>query len=208
MGIDDSTRPHRTDPPATEPHAPQPCPRCGLTDRVRSVPAVHLEGRSRVSGRFQATDRYQRTTATGLSDALAPSPEAFMPAGTPILAWLAVTAVVGLGTFCAGAVNGGWFDDRSAMRAYPDTSVYGWISALAACLALSLFIVVVGRIRALRDVAAGRAKALSPWSASWYCSRCGTVHLQGSAALSLQEFRTMVWETGDYGELAVEYPVL
>ncbi|GAA4840643.1 hypothetical protein GCM10023235_15280 [Kitasatospora terrestris] len=125
--------------------------------------------------------------------------------------------VVSVVSFIWGAAAGHWFshDPVGAPSLYgswpivestrPDYAFLGWISGLALVAA----VVVLLRASVLssdrRRLLAGRENAERLWSQGWYCRRCGCVHFRAergreSRALTLPEFRAMVWEAGGYAD--------
>ncbi|WP_354644423.1 hypothetical protein [Kitasatospora camelliae] len=209
----------------------EPCPGCGRDDQVRSVPAVYLGGHDRVTlPAAQDADGTNRTvtreTTSALARALAPVPENPLPtAGRTALGVLA--ALVSLGTFIGGAAGGHWFsgndDDLPELVSYAtyarqprgadvDLAFLGWISLAALLVAVALFAWSAYRRALYRRLLAGRPAAEAVWSRGRYCARCATVHLGRRAggdgrALSLGEFRVLVWQAGGYGHLADGQPV-
>ncbi|MFC8452234.1 hypothetical protein [Kitasatospora sp. NPDC057223] len=171
-----------------------------------------------------------RSVTTSLSSALAPAP-ADRPSQLGALAAVFLT-ILSVGTFAGGAAAGHWFSEDSTPTPsrdrpfgnYPfDTNPFdpapvtdapqsvfsflGWISALALLTAIVLFVRAARRGSARRRLLAGRATAERLWSQGWYCGRCATVHFRAASgtvptALTLQEFRAVVWEAGGYGHLA------
>ncbi|WP_405014958.1 hypothetical protein [Kitasatospora sp. NBC_01539] len=201
----------------------QPCPSCGLTDLVVGVPAAYHAGRDseRITTRARFAEpetTVTRSVTTSLADALEPAPTP--PASAGRAAGMALL-VVSVGTFAGGAVAGHWFGDAVSTdrRTYPfdlasvadaprpDYAFLGWISGFALLAAVLLLVGTAVRRSAHRRRLAGRPAAERVWSQGWYCLRCGTVHfpaVRGRAvtALTLREFRTVVWEAGGYGHLA------
>ncbi len=223
-GINDAIPPHL-----------QPCPSCGLTDRVSGVPAVYLAGRNQVSRVVPRTDdraehTETRLVTTALSDALAPEPaRRNSPLGC--LGMLGLLAAIG--TFVGGAAAGHWFSAAAADPFAPGSGTYppgfgadpapaarsdyawlGWISGAALVVGAVLLGYAVVRRSAFRKlVAAGRPAAERLWSRAWYCERCGSAHFparpgEPSRALTLGEFRETVWTAGRYGHLAARYPTV
>ncbi|WP_030231771.1 hypothetical protein [Streptomyces sp. NRRL S-350] len=197
------------------PRTLHPCPSCGLTDQVRSVPAVYHAGRSRTTARYpQGNDHYQsREVVSDLARALAPAPIRDQPPGRTAVAMGVAALLVAGFTFIAGTVARQFNDDHG------DTAVVGSHSAFEVPVELPVVAVVVAAAlflaAALLSASAGRELAGRPraeqlWARAWYCARCGTVHFPpaagpSTAALSLPEFRRMVWHAGGYGHLADRY---
>ncbi|ALO09084.1 hypothetical protein AQF52_3490 [Streptomyces venezuelae] len=203
------------------------CPGCERDDRVQAVPAVYLAGRDAVTSRERNRDgdmrTVTRTVTTGLSDALAPVPEApsYAIGGLGVLA-----GAVAVGTFLGGVLAGKWFSGESAheppeldgwhllpqdvpVEPPPAYEFLGWISALALLAAVLVLVVVLRRRAAFAHLTRGRHRAEELWSCGWYCHRCGTVHFEDvpgedRTPLTLQRFRERVWEHGGYGDLAAE----
>ncbi|GJF32161.1 hypothetical protein KNE206_48610 [Kitasatospora sp. NE20-6] len=187
------------------------------------VPAAYHAGRDneRITRRARFSDpetTVTRSVTTSLSSALEPAPTSPTSAGRAAGAALVVVSV---GTFAGGAAAGHWFGDAVSMPArnypfdlapvadapLPDYAFLGWISGLALLAAILLFVGTAVRRSAHRRHLAGRPAAERVWSRGWYCRRCGTVHFPAAreravTALTLQEFRTIVWEAGGYGHLA------
>ncbi|GAA4984837.1 hypothetical protein [Kitasatospora paranensis] len=211
----------------------QPCPSCGLADQVAGVPAVYLAGRDSVRvttpARFdEAEQTVTREVTTALSQALAPAPQRLTTSLGGCAGVLLV--MVSVGTFLGGGLAGHWFSDGAGAtdpRSTPfdptpfdpttvtssphqDFAFLGWISALAMVAAVALFVHTARRRSAHARLMAGQAAAERLWSQGWYCRRCGSVHFRaesGGRALSLQEFRAMVWQAGGYGHLVDRTPV-
>jgi hypothetical protein len=219
---------------AVPPHL-QPCPSCGLTDRVSGVPAVYLAGRNHVSRVVPSTDDQAehtetRLVTTALSDALAPEPAR---RNSPFGCLGVLALLVAIGTFVGGAAAGHWFSGAAADPSTPDGGVYppglgpglapaaqsdyawlGWISGVALAVGVALTVyAIVRRTAFLKLVAAGRPAAERLWSRAWYCERCGSVHFparpgEPSRVLTLGEFRETVWTAGRYGHLAPRHPTV
>ncbi|MGW2558317.1 hypothetical protein ACWCXB_03525 [Streptomyces sp. NPDC001514] len=171
--------------------------------------------------------RTVRQASTGLTKALAPAPPP-MPHGYGCLGVFAT--LVSIGTFIGGIQAGHWFEDEPGAPAdaynsgliFPqepvpdppnDFAFLGWISAIALLAAAALFVVSARRRAAYRRILAGRPAAEELWSRAWYCGRCGTVQFpdtpgQPRRALSLREFREIVWQAGGYGHLTQRHPVV
>ncbi|WP_329388693.1 hypothetical protein OG625_34145 [Streptomyces sp. NBC_01351] len=203
------------------------CPSCHRSDQVRAVPAVCLSGHRRFGvvgsgGDEQRTET--REVVPHLADALAPIPPAPVTGGRTALGVLLV--LVAIGTFIGGAAGGKWFADapKSAPEAQwagggahswetrPDAGAellfLGWISAFALVGAVLLIRSTVRIRRAFQArIAAGQEAAEEVWARGWCCERCAAVHFAGGPAMSLQEFRTQVWDAGGYGDLARVYRV-
>ncbi|MEV4558921.1 hypothetical protein AB0K51_18295 [Kitasatospora sp. NPDC049285] len=209
----------------TGPPLLQPCPSCGLTDEVAGVPAVYHAGRDSVRittpARFDDPEEtVTRSVTTSLSGALEPAP-GLLSMPSPLGCLAGMLGLVSIGTFIAGAAAGHWFSDRTtathpqnypfdrtpvADSPRPDFAFLGWISALALVAAIALFVRAAKHRSARKRLLAGRAAAERLWSRGWYCARCGTVHFrtesgEEATALTLQEFRALVWEAGGYGHL-------
>ncbi|MFE2557944.1 hypothetical protein ACFXGT_18365 [Streptomyces sp. NPDC059352] len=199
------------------------CPGCDRDDRVQAVPAVYLGGRDAVTSRERNRDgdmrTVTRTVTTGLSDALAPVPEA--PShGIGCLGLVA--GFVCVGSFMGWIFVGGALeDDDTAPGAEfgqfgpppahlgPDLGFLGWVSALALGVTVLVLLDLRRRRAAFTHLTRGRHRAEELWSHGWYCHRCGTVHFEDvpgedRTPLTLQRFREKVWEHGGYGDLAAE----
>ncbi|MDH6115052.1 hypothetical protein P3T36_007341 [Kitasatospora sp. MAP12-15] len=101
----------------------------------------------------------------------------------------------------------------TAPAPHSDLAFLGWVSGLALLAAVLLFIIAARRGSAFRTALAGRPAAEQVWSRAWYCARCGSVHFpptpgERPQALSLQEFRALVWQAGGYGHLVAKHPVV
>ncbi|GAA3939014.1 hypothetical protein GCM10022244_54130 [Streptomyces gulbargensis] len=197
------------------------CPGCGRDDRVQAVPAVHLAGRDAVTrrerGRNGAPRTVTRTVTTGLSDALAPVPRppSYAIGGLGFLAGAVSAAAYLLGGALeeAGEPTGpeGWNllpgEASAGSHAAEVSTVTGWTSIAALCVALLVLVELWRRRATHARLTRGRDRAEELWSRGWYCHRCGTVHLVGAPGedrtpLSLQQFREKVWTQGGYGAVA------
>ncbi|MFJ8013355.1 hypothetical protein [Streptomyces sp. NPDC096339] len=197
------------------------CPSCRRSDQVRAVPAVCISGHRRFAetGSGETEQRTEtREVVPRLADALAVAPPPPVTGGRTALGVLLV--MVSIGTFIGGATGGNWFADApkadhgslqlwgGATWADPpepeaELLFLGWISAFALVGAVLLFRSAVRIQRAFRTrMAAGREAAEEVWARGWCCERCAVVHFGGGPALTLQEFRTRVWDAGGYGDLA------
>ncbi|GAA2742019.1 hypothetical protein GCM10010440_15530 [Kitasatospora cinereorecta] len=222
----------------------QPCPSCGLSDRVTGVPAVYLAGRDQVTEVVPARGDDPRRTVTrqvtsALSAALAPAPARRT---SPFWALSVLAGLVSIATFIGGAASGHWFSDEQpaqgaegywttgpdgnpmhvtyggfvhdAVQARPNLAFLGWISALALLTAVVLLVAASRRRAEFQELMTGRPAAERLWAQAWYCDRCGTAHFPAAAAgepsraLTLQEFRAVVWEAGGYGDMARQQPVV
>ncbi|MFJ7906640.1 hypothetical protein [Kitasatospora sp. NPDC096204] len=199
------------------PPTPHPCPRCRLTDQVRSVPAVYHAGRTRViirPAQQGAGSHRTREVVSDLARALAPAPIREQPPGR-VATGLGVTALaIAFFTFFAGAFARQFNDDTPAfatpVRDHQAFEIPVAIPVTAVIAAVAL-LVTAAALRAAADrELSGRARAEQLWAQAWYCARCGTVHFppapgQAPTALSLPEFRRVVWTAGGYGHLADRY---
>ncbi|MEU9045260.1 MULTISPECIES: hypothetical protein [unclassified Kitasatospora] len=84
------------------------------------------------------------------------------------------------------------------------------VSFLLLAVVIALLAGATALFLARRRRLAGRPQAERLWNQAWYCARCGTAHFpptagQGTGALGLVEFRTVVWTAGGYGDLAERY---
>ncbi len=195
------------------PPALHPCPRCGLTDQVRGVPAVYHAGRSRVTARYPQGDDHHRTreVVSDLSRALAPAPIRDQPPGRTAVA-LGVAALLIAGfTFIVGIVARQFNDDSEfgMVRSRPAFEIPVGIPVTALIVAVALFVTAGVLHESAERELAGRPRAEHLWAQAWYCARCGTAHFPPAvglgAALSLPEFRRIVWHAGGYAHLADRY---
>ncbi|RKE23257.1 hypothetical protein [Streptomyces sp. TLI_171] len=208
----------------------QPCPSCGLGDQVSGVPAVYHAGRdsvrvTRPARHDEGEETVTRSVTTSLSGALAPAPTLLPFTAAGDVAGGVLLVLVAIGTFIGGAAGGHWFSEDSeptrrtttggwyytqqdaAPAHHSSLAFLGWISALALLSAITLLVRAGRRQAARKLLLAGRAEAERLWSQGWYCRRCGSVHFRArpgekARALTLQEFRSQVWEAGGYGSLA------
>ncbi|MFE0460466.1 hypothetical protein ACFW1A_14585 [Kitasatospora sp. NPDC058965] len=210
------------------PPALPPCPGCGLTDRLVSVPAAYLAGQQQVVEQVPATDdsaarTRTRTVTSALAEALAPVPRR-PPDHLPFLGALLLFATGAL--LIAGAVVGDWFTSAMDCPTYavpsygtvhvvappchdPSAQWLGLLAVLALIGAVLCFVGSARRTRRWRTALAGRPEAERLWSTAWYCGRCGAVHFPGTPAapsrpVDLPEFRRRVWTAGGYGHLAAD----
>ncbi|WP_407987372.1 hypothetical protein [Kitasatospora sp. CMC57] len=108
-------------------------------------------------------------------------------------------------------INGG---PSSAAAAHDsDLAFLGWISGFALLTAVLLFVLAARLAARFRAAMVGRPAAEAVWSRAWYCARCGSVHFppadgDPTEALSLQQFRALVWEAGGYGALVAQHPAV
>ncbi|MQS15835.1 hypothetical protein F7Q99_27095 [Streptomyces kaniharaensis] len=112
--------------PAPPPHGSlPPCPRCALTDQVRSVPAVHLSERRNVTVRASGHDGRTETReeVSALGRALAPAPPTTSTAVQALVVLGLVTLVGAVFTFIQGAMA------RDApVHQKPDLSPPDWVT--------------------------------------------------------------------------------
>jgi hypothetical protein len=206
----------------------QPCPSCGLTDQLISVPAAYLGGQQQVLEHVPPTDdspaRTQtRTVTSALAKALAPAPER---PNNSMSCLTFVLFVIAVALFTAGALGGHWFQDGSDCPKYggypyhpvapacpdPTQQALGWLSAVALLGAIVLSVITASLHRTWRRLMAGRPQAEQLWSKGWYCTRCAVVHFPPTAdapsrPIGLTEFRHQVWTAGGYGHLASVNPL-
>ncbi|MER7769575.1 hypothetical protein [Kitasatospora sp. NPDC096140] len=205
-----------TPPPPPPQPALRPCPRCGLTDQVRSVPAVYHAGRSTVTSRHPHGDHHHSRTreiVSDLSRALAPAPiDNRAPVRTAVGVGVALL-MIAVFTFLAGTFAGEFNDDDPQFSTFQDHHAFEispMVPAVALILAGILFLTATLLHVSANEQLAGRPQAERLWAKAWYCARCGTVHFPaavglGTAALDLREFRRIVWQTGGYGHLLDRY---
>lgn len=207
--------PHQAAP--VPPPTLHPCPRCRLSDQVRSVPAVYHAGRTRVITRPSqqgAHNHRARETVSDLARALAPAPIREQPPGR-VATGLGVTALaIAFFTFLAGAFARQFADDTpdfaTPVRDHRAFDIPVAIPAIAVIAAAVLLVTAAVLSASAERELAGRPRAEQLWAQAWYCARCGTAHFPpavGAAptALSLPEFRRIVWTAGGYGHLADRY---
>ncbi|MFF2750522.1 hypothetical protein ACFVVA_33905 [Kitasatospora sp. NPDC058048] len=206
--------------PVPPPPALHPCPNCGLTDQVRGVPAVYHAGRTRVTTRPSqgSGDHRTREVVSDLARALAPVPIRDQQPGRTATVLGAVALVIAFFTFFAGNFARQFDDDAPAFAA-PVRDHHAFeipvVIPVVAVIAGTVLLVTAAALRASADrELAGRPRAEHLWAQAWYCARCGTVHFPPTtgvptgvptAALSLPEFRRVVWTAGGYGHLADRY---
>lgn len=199
------------------------CPRCGRDDQVLGVSAAYLRAKAELReevGRGEDAKVTTREVHSALGKALAVAPEE--PEGGTMGCFGVVLLLVSIGTFIWGAFQGKWFDRDAATRFVPGTggdvgrfvvdppmTYLGVISAASLLVGVVLIAVSSRAVRIWRRrTEPGRAAADRVWAEGWYCGRCGTVHLAGERAMTLQEFRIRVWSAGGYGDLAVRHPAI
>lgn len=202
---------------------PLACPRCGREDQVLGVSAAYLRAKAERRVETGSGEDAKVTTAeesSALGKALAIAPDEPSNAGAGCFGMLLL--LVSVGTFVWGAIQGKWFDRDAALSFVPGTggdaghfvsdspqAYLGWISAASLLLGALLVALSSRAVRVWRRrTEPGRAGADRLWTDGWYCGRCGTVHLTGERAMTLQEFRTRVWSAGGYGDLAVRHPAI
>ncbi|MFE4631855.1 hypothetical protein ACFRJ1_00575 [Streptomyces sp. NPDC056773] len=187
------------------------------------VSAAFLRAKSKVSTERKGGEGDHVTTReenSALAKALAVAPDE--PDESTMGCLGALLVAVSIGAFVWGGIAGKWFEGGGAAPwlyegdgddlpfGVEDATTYlGWISA-ASLLVGALLIALSGRAVRVwrRRTAPGRAAADRVWTEGWYCGRCGTVHVAGERATSLQEFRVRVWSAGGYGDLAVRHPAV
>lgn len=200
---------------------PLACPRCGREDQVLGVSAAYLRAKAEVRVERRGGEDDTVTTReenSALAKALAIAPDEPDDGTMGCLGVLLV--MVAIGTFIWGGIAGKWFDGDTLPRFYggdgdglfgaEDSTVYlGWVSAASLLVGVALIALSGRAVRVWRRrTEPGRVAADREWARGWYCGRCGTVHLPGERAMSLQEFRTRVWSEGGYGDLAVRHPAV
>jgi hypothetical protein len=212
----------------------QPCPSCGLTDQLISVPAAYLAGQQQVHEHVPASDDAPagtriRTVTSALAKALAPAPaRPGTTGGMSCLTVLVFLAAVAL--FVAAVLTGHWFRNGfdcptygAVPYPYPEHPVapacptaseqtLGLLSLLALLGAVVLGVLAVRSNRSWHRLMAGRPHAEALWSRGWYCTRCAVVHFPATAGaaarpIDLAEFRLQVWTAGGYGHLASGRPL-
>ncbi|MFJ8622095.1 hypothetical protein ACIRD3_04545 [Kitasatospora sp. NPDC093550] len=205
----------RYDAAPVPPPALHPCPRCGLTDQVRSVPAVYHAGRSRVTSGSPHGDDVHRTreVVSDLARALAPAPLPDRAPGRTALSLGAGFSVLAVFCFVAGMLAKDFNDDAQGFATVPSRPAFeipSTVTTVVVLIAAGCFLAgVLLRAAATRDLA-GRPRAEHLWAQAWYCARCGTAHFPPTAglptgALQLREFRRIVWHAGGYGHLLDRY---
>ncbi|MEV7603417.1 hypothetical protein AB0O91_39215 [Kitasatospora sp. NPDC089797] len=111
-----------------------PCPGCGLTDRIRSVPAVHLGERRNVTSSDRDGHTGTREEVSALGRALAPAPPA-IGAAAPTLAGLSLPALAAaIGTFIEGTKQ-----RNAAAGPGPDLSPPDWAAGHSGGLPTGFF---------------------------------------------------------------------
>ncbi|MFD8787591.1 hypothetical protein [Kitasatospora sp. NPDC059599] len=152
-----------------------------------------------------------REVVSDLSRALAPAPIRDQPPGLTLLVLGAVTTAFAVFAFIAGNLARTFDHDEPGFTTLQGQGHQGFeVPAAIPVIALvvaAVFFVTGGVLNAsaARELA-GRPRAEHLWARAWYCDRCGTVHFPPgrglpAGALSLQEFRRVVWHAGGYGHL-------
>ena len=186
-----------------------PCPRCGYSDCVLSVPAAHAAARSTEAATQVVRDDeagWARRRAAGAAlnaampivsaQELAMAPTSFAP-------------FLGCGGILFGIIAVGAFIIYAlATDHQPGDSVL-LVASVAAGLLSAVFALSLPRsLVRRRRIKAGRPAAEAIWRRGWYCYRCAVVYFQAGEQpagvapgqpLTPPQFRHIVWNTGRYG---------
>ncbi|MGV9361736.1 hypothetical protein [Amycolatopsis sp. NPDC003731] len=187
----------------------EPCPSCGLLDRVQHVPAAYHGGHSFYRGQGPAVaipagdgvivtnSQISGVTVTAVARALNPFPPPRRGGG--LLAAAILLALVGS---CFLLLPFSVSDDPPpggaaskalgvALFALPSVCVY-----VAAGVLVWLY---VRRVRAHRRQRRGVPAAQQVWEQGWFCHRCGGVYFADSGRLlTPAHFRHLVARAGGY----------
>ncbi|WP_410566598.1 hypothetical protein [Amycolatopsis sp. cmx-4-61] len=187
----------------------EPCPSCGLLDRVQHVPAAYHGGRSFFRGRGPAVavpagdgvvvtnSQVSGVSVTAVARALDPYPPPRRGGGLLVAAIL--LALVGSSflplPFWASddPPPGGAAAEALgiALFALPSACVYAAAGVLAWLYAR--------RVRAHRRQQRGVPAAQQVWEQGWFCHRCGGVYFaDGGRLLTPAHFRHLVARAGGY----------
>jgi hypothetical protein len=187
----------------------EPCPSCGLLDRVQHVPAVYQGGHSFYRGQgplvaVPAGDGvvYANTQVSGVSvTAVARSLDPFPPPrrGGGLVAAVVALALVG-GCFLMLPLSA--VDDPPPGGAGGRVLGFALISLPSLCVFVAAGVLVwlyVRRVRAHRRERRGVPAARQVWEQGWFCHRCGGVYFtDGGRLLTPAHFRQLVARAGGY----------
>jgi hypothetical protein len=187
----------------------EPCPSCGLLDRVQHVPAAYHGGHSFYRGQGPAVaipvgdsvvftnSQVSGVSVTAVARALDPFP---LPRrGGGLLAAAIVPALAGS---CFLLLPFSAFDDPppggaaakalgAAVLSLPSVGVYGAAGVLVWLYAR--------RLREHRRQRRGVPAARQVWERGWFCHRCGGVYFaEAGRLLSPAHFRQLVARAGGY----------
>jgi hypothetical protein len=187
----------------------EPCPSCGLLDRVQHVPAVYQGGHSFYRGQgplvaVPAGDGvvYASSQVSGVSvTAVARSLDPFPPLrrGGGLVAAVVALALVG-GCFLMLPLSA--VDDPPPGGAGGRVLGFALISLPSLCVFVAAGVLVwlyVRRVRAHRRERRGVPAARQVWEQGWFCHRCGGVYFtDGGRLLTPAHFRQLVARAGGY----------
>ncbi|MEV7095274.1 hypothetical protein AB0M80_20780 [Amycolatopsis sp. NPDC051045] len=187
----------------------EPCPSCGLLDRVQHVPAAYHGGHSFYRGQGPAVaipagdsvvytnSQVSGVSVTAVARALDPFPPPRRGGGL-----LAAAIVLALAGSCFLLLPFSAFDDPppggaatkvlgAAVISLPSVCVYG-----AAGVLVWLY---VRRLREHRRQRRGVPAAQQVWEQGWFCHRCGGVYFADTGRLlTPAHFRQLVARAGGY----------
>jgi len=186
-----------------------PCPSCGLLDRVQHVPAVYQGGHAFYRGQgplvaVPAGDGvvYASSQVSGVSvTAVARSLDPFPPPrrGGGLVAAVVTLALVG-GCFLMLPLSA--VDDPPPGGAGGRVLGFALISLPSLCVFVAAGVLVwlyVRRVRAHRRERRGVPAARQVWEQGWFCHRCGGVYFtDGGRLLTPAHFRQLVARAGGY----------
>ncbi|WP_072482188.1 hypothetical protein [Amycolatopsis australiensis] len=187
----------------------EPCPSCGLLDRVQHVPAVYSGGHSYYRGRGPVVavpagdsvvvtrSQVHGVSVTAVARALDPFPPPRRGGG--LLAAAVVLALVGS---CFLLLPFWASEDPPPGGAGAAALGFAVLSLPSACVYVAVGVLTwlyVRRLRAARRQRRGVPAAKQVWEQGWFCHRCGGVYFADSGRLlTPAHFRQLVARAGGY----------
>ncbi|ADJ46645.1 hypothetical protein AMES_4821 [Amycolatopsis mediterranei S699] len=187
----------------------EPCPSCGLLDRVQHVPAAYHGGHSFYRGQGPSVavpagdavivtkSQVSGVSVTAVARALDPFPPPRRGGG--LLAAAIVLAMVGS---CFLVLPFSASDDPPPGGAAAKALGVALFSLPSVCVYVAAGVLVwlyVRRVRAHRRQRRGVPAARQVWEQGWFCHRCGGVYFaEAGRLLTPAHFRQLVARAGGY----------
>ncbi|HET6711470.1 hypothetical protein [Amycolatopsis sp.] len=187
----------------------EPCPSCGLLDRVQHVPAAYHGGHSYYRGRGPAVavpagdgvvvtnSQVSGVTVTAVARALDPFPPPRRGGGL-----LAAAIALALAGSCCLLLPLSAADDPPPGGAAAKALGFTVLSLPAFAVYVAVGVLVwlsVRRVRAHRRQRRGVPAARQVWEQGWFCHRCGGVYFADAGRLlTPAHFRHLVARAGGY----------
>jgi hypothetical protein len=187
----------------------EPCPNCGLLDRVQHVPAAYHGGHSFYRGQgplvaipagdsvVYTNSQVSGVSVTAVAQALDPFPPPRRGGGLR-----AATFVLALAGSCFLLLPFSAFDDPPPGGAAARVLGMAVLSLPAVCVYGAAGVLVwlyVRRVREHRRQRRGVPAARQVWEQGWFCPRCGGVYFADTGRLlTAAQFRQLVARAGGY----------